>query len=144
MTQNPADLNHPGLRDRAVRAARGEAPFDLLITGGQVVDTALGEGRKAEVGLVGPLIASVHPRGARDDAAARFEAGGKFIAPGLIDTHLHIESSMVTPRRYAETVVPQGTTTNCWDPHEVGNVLGLEGVRWAIDTARDLPLRILV
>jgi adenine deaminase len=62
----------------------------------------------------------------------------------LIDTHLHIESSMVTPRRYAETVVPQGTTTICWDPHELGNVLGLDGVRWGIEAARGLPLRILV
>src|SRR5579875_3244826 len=144
MHQETADLNDPALRDRAVRSARGEAPFDLLITGGQVVDVALGEIREADIGLVGPLIASVHPRGAREDAAACFDAGGRLIAPGLIDTHLHIESSMVTPRRYAETVVPQGTTTICWDPHEVGNVLGLDGVRWAIEAARDLPLRVVV
>jgi adenine deaminase len=51
---------------------------------------------------------------------------------------------MATPRRYAETVVPQGTTTICWDPHEVGNVMGLEGVRWAAAASRDLPLRILL
>ena len=144
MTREPADLNAPELRDRAVRAARGEAPFDLLLTGGQVVDVALGELRAADIGLVGPLIASVHPPGSHAGAAARFDAAGRLIAPGLIDTHLHIESSMVTPRRYAETVVPQGTTTICWDPHEVGNVLGLDGVRWAIEAARDLPLRILV
>src|SRR3984957_17137673 len=140
----PHDLNAPDLRTRAVRAARGLAPFDMLIAGGTVVDVATGELRAADIGLVGPLIASVHPSGTRTDAVARIDATGKFIAPGLIDTHLHIESSMVTPRRYAETVVPQGTTTICWDPHEVGNVLGLQGVRWAIETARDLPLRILV
>lgn len=138
------DLNTPELRDRAVRAARGQARFDTLITGGTVADLATGELRPADVGLVGPLIASVHPRGSRDDAATTVDVAGRVIAPGLIDTHLHIESSMVTPRRYAETVVPQGTTTICWDPHEVGNVLGLDGVRWAIELARDLPLRILV
>jgi adenine deaminase len=138
------DLNDPALRDRAVRAARGLAPFDTLITGGNVVDVATSEVREADIGLVGPLIASVHPPRTRDDAASTLDVGGRFVAPGLIDTHLHIESSMVTPRRYAETVVPQGTTTICWDPHEVGNVLGLEGVRWAVEEARDLPLRILV
>jgi adenine deaminase len=140
----PDDLNDPELRDRAVRAARGVLPFEVLIAGGTVVDVATGELRAADVGLVGPLIASVHAPGSRADAAVRVDAAGKFIAPGLIDTHLHIESSMVTPRRYAETVVPQGTTTICWDPHELGNVLGLDGVRWGIEAARGLPLRILV
>lgn len=142
---NPAyDLNDPLLRDHAVRAAQGAAPFDLLIEGGVVADVVTGELRRADVGLVGPLIASVHEAGTRCDAARRIAAKGKVVAPGLIDTHLHIESSMVTPRRYAETVVPQGTTTICWDPHEVGNVLGLEGVRWAIEASRDLPLRVLM
>ncbi|MHB2266444.1 adenine deaminase [Aliihoeflea sp. PC F10.4] len=138
------DLNDQQLRDRAVRAALGSAPFDVLIEGGVVADMASGELRQADVGLVGPLIASVHATGTRTDAIRHVAAHGKIVAPGFIDTHLHIESSMVTPRRYAETVVPQGTTTICWDPHEVANVLGLEGVRWAVEASRDLPLRILV
>eukprot|EP01037_Dinobryon_pediforme_P005804 gene5804-5867_t len=138
------DLNDAALRDRAVRAARGQAKFDVVLTGGTVADMATGEFRAADVGLVGPLIASVHPSGSRTDAAEIIDVSGKIIAPGLIDMHMHIESSMITPRRYAEIVVPQGTTTLCWDPHEVGNVLGLTGVRWAIDASRDLPLRVLV
>ncbi len=142
--QEPDDLNDPALRDRAVRAARGQAPFDILITGGLLADVATSELRPADIGLVGPLIASVHPPATRADAARIIDAAGKIIAPGLIDMHMHIESSMITPRRYAETVVPQGTTTLCWDPHEVGNVLGLEGVRWAVAASRDLPLRVLV
>ncbi len=140
---NDADLNDAALRDRAVLAATGKVPFDLLVVGGTVADMATGELRAADIGLVGPLIASVHPPGSRSDAADTITVGG-IVAPGLIDTHLHIESSMVTPRRYAETVLPQGTTTICWDPHEVGNVLGLEGVAWAIQAVRALPLRVLV
>lgn len=140
----PQDLNDVALRDRAVRAARGLAAFDVLITGGTLVDVATSELRTADIGLVGPLIASVHPPGTRDDAGHHVRADGRFVAPGLIDTHMHIESSMITPRRYAEVVVPQGTTTLCWDPHEVGNVLGLDGVRWAVAASRGLPLRVLV
>ena len=138
-----SELNDAGLRDRAVRAARGQEPFDILLTGGLVADVATGELRDADVGIVGPLIASVHPAGTRSDAPQRFDLAGHIIAPGLIDTHLHIESSMVTPRRYAEVVVPQGTTTICWDPHEIGNVSGLDGLRWAIAATTGLPLRIL-
>ena len=139
-----ADLNDPALRARAIQAARGLAPFDVLITGAMLADEATGELRPADIGLVGALIASVHPAGSRSDATQCVDARGQIAAPGLIDTHLHIESSMVTPRRYAETIVPQGTTTICWDPHEVGNVMGLDGVRWAVQAAADLPLRILL
>lgn len=143
-TPPDADLHDPALRDRAVRAARGLAPFDVLITGARVADMATGELRDADLGLVGPLIASVHAPGSRADAATMHHWPGRILAPGLIDTHMHVESSMVTPRRYAETVLPQGTTTICWDPHELGNVAGLEGVRWAIEASRNLPLCVLV
>ncbi|MEO0565943.1 MAG: amidohydrolase family protein [Chloroflexota bacterium] len=68
---------------------------------------------------------------------------GKIIAPGLIDAHMHIESSLITPRRFAETVLPCGTTTILSDPHEVGNVAGEAGVRWMVASSQGLPLRIL-
>ena len=139
-----ADLANSELRREAVNAALGRRPFDVLVSGGTVVDVATGELREADVGLVGKLIASVHPRGERTDAARIVDASGGYVAPGLIDAHMHIESSMMTPRIYARTVVPQGTTTVVWDPHEVGNVLGLAGVRWAIEASRGLPLRCLV
>ncbi len=120
-----------------------EEQFDILLAGGVLANVATGELRAADIGLVGPLIASVHSPGARGDADVAIALAGKIVAPGLIDSHLHIESSMVTPRRYAEVVVPQGTTTICWDPHEIGNVSGLPGLRWAIEAAQGLPLRIL-
>ena len=139
-----ADLDAPALRARAVAAARGDAPFDLLITGGTIVDVVSGRCRPADIGCTGPLIASVHPSGSRTDAAQTLSAAGAFVSPGLIDTHMHVESSLVTPAVYAGAVVPRGTTTSVWDPHEFGNVCGVEGVRWAVDAASRLPLRLLV
>jgi adenine deaminase len=140
----PDDLAEPALRRRAVAAARGDAPFDVLIAGGTLVDMTTGELRAADVGIVGPLIASVHGCGKRDDAAETIDACGAFISPGLIDTHMHVESSMVTPAVYGEAVLPRGVTTIVWDPHEFGNVKGLDGVRWAVEATRHLPLRTIV
>lgn len=134
----------PALRARAVQAARGAARFDALLLGGTVVDVATGELRAADIGLVGPLIASVHAPGSREDAEALHDVSGRFLAPGFIDSHLHYESSFMAPADYAAAVVPRGTTTCVWDPHELANVLGLEGVRWAIEAGRGLPLRSLV
>jgi adenine deaminase len=132
------------VRARAVQAARGSARFDLLLTGGTVVDVATGELRAADIGIVGPLIASVHAPGTREDADVIEDVTGRFLAPGFIDSHLHYESSLMAPADYAAIVVPAGTTTCVWDPHELANVLGLEGVRWAIEASRGLPLRTLI
>lgn len=143
LANEPADLNVPELRARAVAAARGDQPFDLLITGGRLVDMVTGRIRAADIGIVGPLIASVHAPGSRTDTARTIDAEGRFLSPGLIDTHMHIESSMVTPAIYTEAVLPRGVTTIVWDPHELGNVHGLEGVRWAIDASRQLPIRVI-
>ncbi|WP_245318765.1 adenine deaminase [Consotaella salsifontis] len=141
--REPLDLADPALRRRAVAAARGDAPFDLLIAGGTVFHGATAEFLPADIGLVGPLIASLHAPGARSDAAETIDASGAFVAPGLIDTHMHVESSMVTPAHYARAVLPRGVTTTIWDPHEFGNVAGVAGVRWSVEAVRGLPLRIV-
>ncbi len=143
-TLEPGDLNDATLRSRAVAAARGARAFDRLIVGGTLVDMVTGELREADVGLVGSLIASVHAPGSRSDADALIDASGLYVSPGLIDMHMHIESSMVTPATYAGAVVPRGVTTIVWDPHEFGNVLGLKGVEWALEASRDLPLRVVM
>ena len=133
----------PEIRSRAVLAAQGNAPFDLLIVGGTVVDVVTGELRSSDIGVVGPMIASVHPPYSRDDAKETCNVSGKWICPGFIDTHVHFESSHMLPVHYAEQVVAQGTTTILYDPHELANVLGLPGVRYAIEASRGLPLRFL-
>lgn len=142
--REPADLNDDALRARAVAAARGDAAFDVLITGGTLVDVVTGELRAADIGIVGPLIASVHEPASRSDAAQVVDASGAFVSPGLIDTHMHIESSMITPAAYAAAVVAGGVTTIVWDPHEFGNVHGVEGVRWAAKSIESLPLRAIL
>ncbi|EOG1932733.1 adenine deaminase [Providencia stuartii] len=131
-------------RRRAVQAAKGEIPFDLLLTQANIVDMVTGEIRAADIGIVDSLIASVHPTGSRSDAKEIHDLNGYFISPGLIDTHVHLESSHLPPVRYAEIVLTQGTTAVFWDPHELANVLGLEGVRYAIEASRNLPLHVMV
>ena len=139
----PQDLNDENLRSRAVRAAMGEEKFDVLIVGGQIADMVTGQLRKADIGLIGPLIASVHPTDTRDDADEVFDANGAIVSPGLIDMHMHIESSMITPETYADTILPRGVTTIVWDPHELANTCALTGMDYALDAARRAPLRNL-
>jgi len=78
------------------------------------------------------------------DAAETRDAGGALVVPGLVDSHMHIESSLLTPRRFAEAAVPHGTTTVLADPHEVANVAGEAGVRWMIEASRGLPLDVKI
>ena len=132
------------VRLRAIAAAQGREPFDLLLKGGTVVDVATLELREADVGIVGEMIASVHARGKFSAAKATHDVAGLFIAPGFIDGHVHFESSHMLPQHYAKTVLPQGTTTIFCDPHELANVLGVEGVRWAVTASRNLLLRFIV
>lgn len=139
----PSDLDEPTRRDRAVAAARGDEAFELLIQGGLLADVATHELRPADIGICGPLIASVHSPGARSDARKVINAEGLIATPGLIDSHMHIESSMVTPETYAAAVFPRGVTTVVWDPHEFGNVAGQAGVNYALDAANRSSLRIL-
>ena len=137
------DLNAPDLRARAVKAAQGLAPFDMLITNVRLLDMVTGRERQADIGIVGGLIASVHLPDKTVAADICIDAKGRSAVPGLIDTHMHVESSMVTPAEYARAVVPRGITTAVWDPHEFANACGLEGVDYAIKAGRDLPLRLL-
>lgn len=141
--REPQDLNEQKLRDQAVTAARGDMPFDLLIRHGQIFDAVTGEIRSADIGIVGPLIASVHEPGLHSEASEFIDASQQIAIPGLIDTHMHIESSMITPAAYARAVLPRGVTSVVWDPHELGNVHGIAGVDWAIDACRHLDLRII-
>ncbi len=121
--------------------ARGDRPADILLRGGRVVDVFSGTINHEDVAIHGTRIAGV---GHGYDADHIVDLDGAYIAPGLIDAHVHVESSMVTPPEFARAVVPRGTTTVVSDPHEIANVHGLTGIHYMLDASDGLPLTIFV
>ncbi len=138
---------HPRDRARLVDAAMGRTPCDLAIRNVRLFNVLTWETYEAEVGIVDGFVAcvSADPDGAGGrfaiEAAENFDGGGGLLIPGFIDSHLHIESSMLTPAHMAEAVLPQGTTTLITDPHEVANVGGVEAVEYMLEASEGLPMR---
>lgn len=126
-----------------VKSSRGEAQFDLVLENLKLVNVFTREIYETNVGIHHNIISYV---GGLEEFESKdtFDAKGMYAIPGLIDSHSHIESSMVTPPRFAEAVLPHGTTTIAVDPHEIANVLGKEGVKMMLDTSKGLPLKVLV
>ena len=132
-------------RTKLIEAALGTRALDLAITNVNLVNVFTCEIYPADIGIFGDRVALVGPAGAYElDAERVIDGSGKWATPGFIDTHLHIESTMVTPASYAAGVLPFGTTTSVIDPHEIANVLGMEGVRFMVEGSEGLPLRIYV
>jgi adenine deaminase len=123
-----------------IRAARGDAPCDLLLANGTVVNVISGEALPTNVAVLGDTIVGLGDYEARRTV----DLEGAFVAPGFIDAHVHIESSLLRPRAYARAVVPRGTTTVISDPHEIANVMGLDGIRFMMTDAADGPLDVRV
>jgi adenine deaminase len=124
-----------------IHIARGDAPADLLLKGGQIVNVFSGEVHNADIAIADGKIVGV---GTGFTAKETIDVTGKVIAPGFIDAHVHIESAMVPPPEFARAVVPRGTTTVITDPHEIGNVLGLDGIRYMFDAAKYNPLSMFM
>jgi len=123
-----------------ISVARGEIPADLLLKNARIVNTFIGEIEQADVAIYGDRIAGVGDYG---KAKEIIDLQGRFLAPGLINGHTHIESSMLHPARYAQAVVPRGTLAVVTDLHEIANVCGSEGIKFVTDLARTLPLDML-
>lgn len=121
--------------------ARGDQPADLLLRNGRVVNVFSGDIEDSDVALFGGRIAGV---GAGYSAVQSVDLQGAFIAPGLIDAHVHIESSLCLPAQFAAAVVPRGVTTVVADPHEIANVAGVDGVRYMAECSRGLPLQVVL
>jgi adenine deaminase len=122
-----------------IRYARGEEKADLLLKNGRVVNVFAGEVLQTDVAIAGGLIVGL---GAGYTARETLDLGGQVVCPGFIDGHLHIETTMLIPYQFARAVVPRGTTAVVCDPHEIANVLGLDGIRYMLDASDGLPLTI--
>ncbi len=125
---------------RRIRVARGDQPGDLLLTGGRVVNVFTGEIVTADIVVADGWIAGIGPYDWQ--AADRIELDGRTIIPGLIDAHIHVESTLLVPTHLAAVVVPHGTSTLIADPHEIANVMGVAGVELLIDASTGLGLDI--
>ena len=121
--------------------ARGEKPADLRIINARVLNVFTEEIEETEVALCGPWIAGV---GLGYEAKETLDLDGRFLLPGFIDAHVHIESSLSIPAEFARAVVPRGTTTVISDPHEIANVHGLPGIRYMLAASEGLPLTTFV
>lgn len=129
---------------RLLRVAKGDEPADLVIRNGTLLNVLTRDVHPATVGICEDTIAYVtDPGDDRSQGRQVLDADGMWIAPGLIDSHMHIESTHVTPDHFANAVVPRGVTTVAQDPHEMANVLGIDGVKYMIAASRGLPLRVL-
>ncbi len=125
-----------------VRYARGDEPAQLLLKNARLVNVLSGEILpETEVAVVRSRIVGV---GQGYEAEKVLDLEGSYLAPGFIDAHVHIESSMAPPSEFARTVVPRGVTTVVTDPHEIANVLGLDGIRFMFESAKYGPLSMYV
>jgi adenine deaminase len=125
-----------------IPVALGDEPADLLITGGRLLNVFTGEIEEGQnVAIYQKRIAGV---GDYTEAREVIDAGGAYLVPGLIDAHLHIESSMLAPHRFAQAVLQRGTTTVVADPHEIANVMGVPGIEYMVAATEAVPLEVYI
>lgn len=136
LRDNSRESNLP----RTINVAAGREPADVLLRGGKVVNVFSGEIYDADVAVAADRIVGLGPY----DAAEVVDVSGQFICPGLIDAHVHIESSLLSVPEFSRIVAPRGTTAVVADPHEFANVMGAEGIRFVLRTAKNAPISVYV
>jgi adenine deaminase len=134
-------MRHASPDPNLIAVARGDRPADLALVNARVVNTHTREVLPGSVAIAGGRIARVSP--GPIEAAETIDLAGAHVAPGFVDAHMHIESTMLPPSRFVTLAVPHGTTTVVADPHEIANVLGIDGIRWMMRDAEGLPCDIL-
>lgn len=127
--------------EELIRIARGDQPADLLLKNARLINVYSGEIYPTDIAIAGEQIAAIGPG---YQAKEVIDLQGRYVCPGFIDAHVHIESSMLPPREFARVVLPHGVTTVISDPHEIANVLGLEGIRFMLQDAKYGPLSMYV
>ena len=126
---------------RRIDQGSGRVAADLVIRNARILNVATGTIDAGDVAMCGDTIVGTHDsyRGRHE-----IEARGRIVAPGFIDTHVHIESSMVVPSEFEQGVLPRGTTTAICDPHEIANVLGIAGIRYFLAASESLAMTLRV
>ena len=132
------------MRNLAVLAALGKQPYDLVIKNVQIVNVFNDTVNRGSVGIAGGLIAYIGGPEEELPSAETIDGHGAYALPGFVDSHMHLESSMLTPANFAGRILSLGTTTVCADPHEIANVSGKEGIKYLIEACRALPLRVFI
>ena len=123
---------------RLIRAARGDRPADLRLCNARLVNVYLGAVEQKDILVADGMIVGFGDRPARENIDLR----GSFVAPGFIDSHVHLESAMLAPPEFARAVLPCGTTSVVVDPHEIANVLGTDGIDYMLQATENLPLGV--
>src|SRR3954470_14718332 len=123
-----------------LRVARGEEPAELLFKNAQLVNVMSGEIYAANVAVDDGRVVGIGDY----EADKVIDLGGAFLAPSLIDAHFHVASTMVTLREFVRAVVPHGTGAMVIDPHEYANVLGMDGIRYVLESTRNLPIDFFI
>jgi adenine deaminase len=132
--------NLPAKQSALLAAARGDTPADLLLRDAAMVNVFSGQIERGDIAVLQDTIVGIGPG---YDAKEQVDLRGAFVTPGLIDAHVHIESSLCVPAQFAAAVVPRGVTCAVTDPHEIANVGGEAGLLFMVRSAQGLPLRVV-
>ncbi|MFA7567177.1 MAG: adenine deaminase [Alkalispirochaeta sp.] len=128
-------------RKHLIDVAMGREVADLVLTNARIVNVFTGDVPEGEVAIADGVIVGVGESGAYRGETTK-DMHGAVLVPGFVDSHVHIESSLVSPEQFARLVVPHGTTSIVADPHEIANVAGIDGIRYMIDASRGIPLDV--
>ena len=123
---------------RSIAVAAGREKADLVLKNAKYLNVFSNEFLSGDIAVANGLIAGV----GKYDGKTEIDVSGKLVLPGFIDAHIHLESSMVTPAEFAKAVVAHGTTTVITDPHEITNVMGIDGVEYMIQASQNLPIDV--
>jgi adenine deaminase len=123
---------------RRIAVARGDEPADLVVRGGRILSVFTREWLEADVAVVDGVVAGIGSYDGRETV----DASGRYVVPGFIDAHMHLESVKLMVDEFARLVLPLGTTAVVADPHEIANVLGVDGVHWLLDASSGLQLDV--
>ena len=124
-----------------IAVARGDEPAHLILRNAQLVNVITGEIYPTDIVVHRSYVAAI---GRGYEAEREIDLNGRYVCPGFIDAHVHIESSLCTPPEFARVALEHGVTTVITDPHEIANVLGLEGIRFMLERAKNVPMSMYV